>query len=472
LRLQAGGSEFGVMFEFGRELRRLFGADSLNAPRDGLTGGDSSLLELLDLNLLQQEAKACDVAAGRVGAKDRAQRRLEAAITWREVARRSGDAAALRKAAANAETAATLFDRNRRPDGWARARCEQAFCALLGAELFGDEGLDAAAGAAFKDAYAAARGGLAKPLAEIGMVATEGRARLADGDAQTARVVSARFATPIAGLQTLTRRCRAARLLAVEARLIRADLLLGWGVRLADRDLILRALAEADAAGLDLEVDYEPLSFARVAAMRGQALTLLGEVTGQVETVIDGVNVLAEVLDELTRDQSPLDWARAQTALARGLQVLGEASVSERAYEQAVTCYDRAVMVLKDAPALALRAMATSNRALCLARSAELSGDLTVLDAAEAAFRIELSQISANRDPVAWALLQVNLARLYESRVEITGRDRGERAAAATALSAALDVFAEQGLRSLSIVASDALERLAEGSSSRARPAA
>jgi hypothetical protein len=460
------------MFEFGRELRRLFGADSLNPPRDGLTGGDSSLLELLDLNLLQQEAKACDVAAGRVGAKDRAQRKLEAAIVWREVARRSGDAVALRKAAANAETAAGLFDRNRRPDGWARARCEQAFCALLGAELFGDEGLDAAAEVAFQEAYAAARGGLARPLAEIGLIAIEGRARLADGDAQTARVVSARFTTPLAGLQTLTRRCRAARLLAVEARLIRADLLLGWGARLADRDLVLRALAEADAAGLDLEVDYEPLSFARVAAMRGQALAFLGEITGQVETVIDGVNVLAEVLEDLTRDQSPLDWARVQTALAQGLQALGEASVSERAYEQAVTCYDRAVVVLKTAPALALRAVAASNRALCLARSAELSGDLTVLDAAETAFRLELGEISANRDPVGWALLQVNLARLYESRLEITGRDRGERAAAATALSAALEVFVEQGLRSLSLVASDALDRLAEGPASRARPAA
>ena len=460
------------MFEFGRELRRLFGAESLNPPRDGLTGGDSSLLELLDLNLLTQEGKACDVAAGRVGTKDRAQRKLESAIVWREVARRSGDAAALRKAAANAETAATLFGRERRPDGWARARCEQGFCALLGAELFGDEGLDAAAEVAFREAYGAARGGLAKPLAEIGLIAIEGRAHLADGDAQTARVVSARFATPIAGLQALTRRCRAARLLAIETRLIRADLLLGWGARLADRDLVMRALAEADAAGADLEIDYEPLSFARVSAMRGQAMALLGEVTGQVETVIDGVNALAEVLDELSREQSPLDWARVQTALAQGLQALGEASVSERAYEQAVTCYDRAALVLKDAPALALRAMAASNRALCLARSAELSGDLAVLDAAETAFRIELGEISANRDPVAWALLQVNLARLYESRLEITGRDRGERAAAATALSAALDVFAEQGLRSLSLVASDALERLADGRASRARPAA
>ena len=44
------------MFEFGRELKRLFGAEGMNTPRDGLTGGDSSLLELLDLELLKADA--------------------------------------------------------------------------------------------------------------------------------------------------------------------------------------------------------------------------------------------------------------------------------------------------------------------------------------------------------------------------------------------------------------------------------
>ena len=244
---------------------------------------------------------------------------------------------------------------------------------------------------------------------------------------------------------------------------MRIDLLLGWGARLADRDLLQMALDDADRAAEGLSVDYEPLSWARVAALRGQALALLGETTGQIERVIQGVNALADVLNDLSRDQSPMDWARTQTALAQSLQALGEASCSERAYEQAVTCYDRAQVVLKDLPALALRAFAASNRALCLARSAELSGDLAVLDAAEAAFRIELTNLSAGREPTAWALLQVNLARLYEARMEITGRDRGERAAAATALSAALDVFSEQGLRSLSLLATEALDRLSEG---------
>ena len=448
------------MFEFGRELKRLFGGEDFHAPRDGLTGGDASLLELLDLNLIRQEGKAADVAAGRIGAQDKAQRRLEAAIIWREVARRSGDSIALRKAAATAEAAAEAFGRNRRPEGWARARCEQAFCAMLGAELFGDEGLNAAAEVAFREAHAVARGGLARPLAEVGIAALEGRERLPLGDAQAARIVAARFSAPIAGLEALTRRCRAARFLALEAKLIRADLLLGWGARLRDRDLIIMARDEAKAAQTSLDADFEPLSWARAGALHGHALVMLGETTGEVEQLASAVSALADVLDQLSRDHSPLDWARAQTSLAQGLQAMGEATSSERAYEQAATCYDRAAVALRHAPALSLRAVVASNRAICLVRSAELTGDLAVLDAAEAAFRMELTDQPGRRDPAAWALLQVNLARLYEARMEITGRDNGERAAAATALSTALDVFNEEGLRSLALMTIEALERL------------
>src|SRR6185503_12416542 len=147
------------MFELGREFMKLFAGDRPRSVADGLTGGDSALLELLDLSMLQTEARSADVAAGRVGCTDRAQRRLDAAVVWREVARRSGDVVALRKAAATAETALAAFDPARRADGWARARVEQGLCGLLGAELFGDPGLNAAAASAFREARAAARQG-------------------------------------------------------------------------------------------------------------------------------------------------------------------------------------------------------------------------------------------------------------------------------------------------------------------------
>jgi tetratricopeptide (TPR) repeat protein len=448
------------MFELGRELKRLFGAETAHLPKDGVTGGDAALLELLDLKLLHDEGKAADVAAGRVGAKDVAQRRLEAAIVWREVARRSGDSAALRKSAATAEMAADAFDARRRPDAWARARVEQGFCALTGAELFGDPGLDAAAAVAFSEARAAARGGLAAPLADVGLAAVQGRQLLATGDASDAHHVAQRFAAPIAALDALTRRVVAARACAAEARLMRADLLCGWGVRLQDEVLLRMAIDDAACAVRRLDPAYEPLTWARAEALRGQALTLWGECLGDVDAISAGATALSSALDEINRDQSPLDWARTQLALAHTLQALGEACADERAFEQAVTCYDRANLVLKDAVTLPLRGHAAGARAVCLARSAELTGDLAVLDAAEAAMKIELTQARPGRDPVGWALAQLNLARLYEARLDITGGDKGQRAAAVTALDAALEVFAEQGLRSLATAAQDALERV------------
>jgi tetratricopeptide (TPR) repeat protein len=448
------------MFELGRELKRLFGAEPAYGSGEGLTGGDGSLLELLDLNLLLQEGRAAETAAGRIQAKDRPQRRLEATIVWREAARRTGDVAYLRKAAATAEAALGLIDRPRRPDAWARARTEQALCALAGAELFGDLGLNAAAEIAFTEARASARGGLTAALADVGLATIAGREGLTRATAAEAVVLAERFDAPIAGLDVLSRRVSAARAQAAEARLVRADLLCGLGARLKDDTLLKRAVDDAAAAAARLNPDYEPLTWARAEIMRGQALTLWGTLTADVDAVTKAASVLAEALEHLTRAHSPLDWARAQLALAETLQVLGETCGDARAFEQAVTCYDRANLVLKNIPAMPLRGVAASARATCLARSAELTGDLAVLDVAEAAMKMELTSLQGRRDPVGWAVAQLHLARLYEARIDLTGQDRGCRAAAIVSLEAALDGFADEGIRSLSVMASDALRRL------------
>ncbi|MCR5872966.1 hypothetical protein LRS10_01380 [Phenylobacterium sp. J426] len=343
------------MFELGRELKRLFAGDRTPEP-GGLARGDAALLELLDLKLLTDEARGADVSAGRLGEKDKASRRLDAAAAWREVARRTGDAAALRKAAALAETAAAGFQADRRTEGWARARCEQAFCALLGAELFGDPGLDAAAEVAFREVRAAVRGGVATPLADIGLAAIEARRKLSTADAAEARALCRAFHAPILALDNQARRATSVRPLAAEARLARADLLCGWGARLKDEMLLREAVEEAATATLRVDAAYEPLTWARAEVAHGQALSLLGETTGEIELIASGARRLAEAVDHLTRDHSPMDWARTQVALAQALQALGEAACDERAFEQAVSCYDRANLVLRDTPTLPLRA--------------------------------------------------------------------------------------------------------------------
>jgi hypothetical protein len=446
------------MFEFGRELRRLFGARAGFPAKDGLTGGDGALLELLDLRMLKAEAKSADVAAGRIGARDRTRRTLEAAVVWRELARRSGDAPSLRKAAAGAEKAAEGYAGGHRQQGWARARLEQAACALLGADLFGDAGLEAAAEKAAGEAQRA--GGAAGMIALSTLAQIRARRVIGAGRAAEVRAAARAFNDPIAMLEAAGRRDAHLKLAGAEARLVRSDLMVGAGLRLVDEDLVRAGLGDLTAAEERLEPAYEPLTLARVAIAKASAKAALGEMTGDVARLARAVGQLAAALDTLGREQSPLDWAKGQAALARSLAQLGEATDNETAFKKALACYDRAGLVLREAPGLVLRAEAANGRGQTLARLAELTGDARVLDAAEAAFKAELAAGPHRSDPVAWAMLQVQLGQVYATRLSLTGRDRGERAAAALAFQAALDVFGEEGLRSLAAIASDGLERL------------
>jgi tetratricopeptide (TPR) repeat protein len=456
------------MFEFvGRDLKRLLGVEGQGrvshaaAHREGLTGGDTALLELMDLRLLTNEARAADVAAGRIGCKDRAVRLLEAAVVWREVARRTGDAAALRKGAAQAEAAAKLADAERKPDLVCAARCEQAVLAMLGAELFGDEGLHAAAGATLS--LAKTTHGPHAALAASLLAAVDGRMALSENDIDRALAAVQAFEAPLATLAgERGAKAGGARLQLAEQRAARIDLLLACAVHLKDRALVEVALAESRTALAALDPDFEPLTWSRLELLRSEALARLGDYDGELSLIADAVETATQALEPLDPGHSPLDWARAQASLGEALQAMGEATTSERCFEQAVTCYDRATHIVKVQPALTLRAAVANNRALSLARCAELTADLAVLDAAELAFKAELAEQPGARDPAGWAVVQMNLARLYEARVEITGRDDGRLDRAATALAVAFDVFAELGLRSLTDMAAQGLQRISQ----------
>jgi len=447
------------MFEFRRELKRFFQAESL---KDGLVGGDPSLLELLELNLLMSEGRAADVAAARIGAEDRPTRQLEAAAIWREIARRTGDAVALRKSASAAELACAGFGRDHRSQDWARARCEQAAAALLGAELFGDDGLNAAADIAFAEAQAEGRSGFAAALADIGRALIEARTAMASADRAFALKIAARFDEPCQALDLHGKKHPIGRLLAARARADRADFLTACGLRLKDPRLLRTALDGLAQVLSRLDRDYEPLSWSRAMTLRATAKAALCDLDGDVGMAAQVVDDLVCVLEHISRDHSPMDWARTQVTLAGALQMLAEISDGAQAFDQALKCLDRALTVFDAQPALLDRANALYRRASCLLRRAELTGKVEALDAAEAALRAELISLNPSADPVGWAVRQLNFARLYEARQDLTGPNPGARRSAAVALSAALDVFAEHGLRSLSDLALRALERLKE----------
>ncbi len=297
-------------------------------------------------------------------------------------------------------------------------------------------------------------------LAEAGQLIVAARQALGEADRDATLDLVRRFEAPLGVLKGQGRRLPDARLAAMELRLTRADLLAAAGQRLKEPMLLRMALDELARDLETLDAAYEPLTWARAAMLRGAALAAMAETDANLAEIATAVADLAKVLDTVRCDHSPLDWTRGQQALAGALQMLGEAADSDRAFDQAIGCYDRALMVLGDKPALSERAHAVYHRAVCLARRAEITCDLAGLDEAEAALRAELAGSGASRDPVGWAVRQLNFARLYEARVGVTGRDQGERAASAVALSAALDVFGEHGLRGLADTTQRRLEEL------------
>ncbi|HET9160759.1 MAG TPA: hypothetical protein VFN88_09105 [Caulobacteraceae bacterium] len=445
------------MFDIGREFRRLFKPQGAFAPpRDGLTGGDAALLELLDLDMLKSEAKAADVAAGRVGVKDRGERCLQQCAVWRELARRTGDAEALRKAALCAEQAQIQFLKQKRLKGMAIARLEQGRCAVLGAELFGDEGLNAAADVALGEAAETGDKALAASAA-LTRARIEVMNAIAQADAERTFLALAnceRLAPVPGGART----DRAGRLDAAKARADVAEAICAAGERFSDERLVERAIAMLSVLTQGLDAAYEPLTWARAGLLRGRALVVLGELTGEAGQIVEAVSQLTEVIDTVSRDHSPLDWAAAQLELARALEALSIAA-DAGAIERAVNAYDRALLVLKRRPDLRQRAAAGINRALAVARRAEASPDRHAMDEAEANFRCELASADPAHDPAWWAVCQVALARIYEVRLARFS-DRLARQRALFALTEALEVFSVQGLRELADVAVSAMDRL------------
>lgn len=451
------------MFEFGRELKRLFESDA--PPRDGLTGGDSALLEVLDIDLLRSECRAADIAAGRISAKEPHQRRLEAARIWRELARRTGDAAALRNATLGAERAVKGFKSANKSKTWAAARCEQALSAMLGAELYGDDALNAAAETALKDVIAAAPSSPSAAMAAGQLARLQARGTLGSGDYDGVCRAAAAFERPIAALSAHLRTRGATKSLVAELRCERAELLIVCGGRLRDARLLEQAIAELDGLIEHLDAAYEPLAWTRVQILRAVARVGVGETGGRIEEIAEAVEILVRALDALTPDHSPLDWARLQQALATALQALGEASETDRAFDHALSCYERALWATRRQPALILRAVLAQDRANCLARRAEMAADPGLLDQAIEDLRRDLSRLSPDSDPVGWAIAQVDLAQLYAARFALLGGD-GDRGAAGMALTTAIEVFGEHGLRCLTDQARATLDRLASGPAS------
>ena len=444
------------MFEFGRELRRIF-------RNQGRVDTDPSLYELLNLKLLITQGRALDIEGGRVSTKYRFGPYIEAAQVWREYARRTGDPAAVRRAANAAENAGK--EARSALEG-AQAVLEQALTCILSVDLFETWELMASAEkllaegrvVAADDEALRVRFNRAEAMLAARLALRQG---IAD-DLEPALLAMSHIDRAIERADQQVRKTHSARdkIDAAQARFERGDLLMLVGLDRSDASLMAAVIKDFQALRARLDAAYEPVTHARVILRLGQAHIWKGQIEGRPEVISEGIALLTKDDEPVDYEHSPLDWVEHRHALAMGLQALAELTMNQEIYDKAMAVYDQALKRPLQKP-LRLRAQIVNNRAGCLARHAELKGDLKALDVAEMAFKDELRGVRANDDPVSWAILQTNLARLYVARGDITGFMM-ERAEAAYALEAAHDIFVEHGMKTLGRSAMEYLDRVRE----------
>jgi hypothetical protein len=439
--------------DLGRDVRRLLGREQRGT---GLWA-DAAALELLPLATLRREAATAGLTAHQADKRDRPLKLLGYAGLLREIARRTGEAEVLSKAAAAAARAAREADRRLIP----LIRLEQAATARLSAHLFSDAKAAKAAGEFLKEAEAAVSG----PQDELTVrrlavrAGLEAAASLAARDLDQAANAASSLDAAVERLDAWTKVHGAGQAEAAAVRCDRADFLIGFGGRLKDKGLLTRAESDLSQLARQLDPAYLPLTWARTEALRGAALAALGDLSGDAKTLTEAVRALAAAAEHADFEHSPLDRARISHSLALALQALAEACDDDGMFDHAMGAFDQAVVAISAGQAKPLAAMIVHDRAVCVARRAERHGDAAALARAEEAFRSELASLDASADPVAWAVTQLALGRVYVAQSGLLGGELPPPQAA-LALTESLEVFTERGMKTLAEAAQAGLERL------------
>ncbi|HST92665.1 MAG TPA: hypothetical protein VLJ13_10770, partial [Brevundimonas sp.] len=337
------------MFEFGRDLRKLF--------EKARESEDLGWLELIGADLVEAEARRETTDAGRVSCARPFSSWIRAAALWREHARRTGRRLSLDRARAAGSDA---LRQATTPDQRVLASLSAAETHLLQFDLFGGpEALTAA-------------------LADLGSLAAEKPASRAALLALTARLTARRArlsgepSEMLDATALLDAALHAVRSLSPQAadelRLDRAALALEAGVMRRDGRLL-------DQAGRDLRVlveaatpEYRPLTRARALALAGAGLLALARLAENAAAAEQGMALFEAAADQFTPDHSPLDWVAVQLVRSDRLP-LDQLATAEQ---------------LSNEPGLILGALARERHLEARVRLAETVSDVSALTGLEA----------------------------------------------------------------------------------------
>ncbi|CAN5315663.1 hypothetical protein BH10PSE1_BH10PSE1_00490 [soil metagenome] len=401
------------MFEFGKDLRKLF--------VQARESEDLSWLELIGVDLLATEAKGQSTDAGRVSCAKPHTAWLRASALWREHARRTGMADSVTRALGAALDAARAANSI---DEIARAGVEKAQGLLLRFDLSGgrdvlDQALEAVPGAsACKPATSAL----------ISAVHARIRSRLARFDTDAGALMQAAALLDAAIHQMERTRAGSTD----DLRLDRAALALEAGVTKRDPFLLDQAGRELLRLVESATPEYRPLTRARALTLCGAGLSALAALADNEPAREQGRIMFDAAADQFTPDHSPLDWATIQ--IVRG-GMPGAVSLPALRQADALTA----------GQGLVIGAMARDMLIEGEIAAASSIGDLPRLTTAEAVVRRRLTETNPTSD-LDWAVDQIAMARIAQARSLLTGADAGT---SGLALFEAAEVARERGLPGL-----------------------
>ena len=378
------------MFEFGRDLRRLF-----EKARDS---ADLGWLEVIGTSLVESEARQQSTTSGRVSCPHPHQACIRASLLWREHARRTGSTESLRRAESEARSASRHAVGE---EQIVRAAIELSQALLLAFDLKGGLERLSQAEMLLKALPQPRRAGQADTIEGI-QARLGARRAVIDGLPEKIQLACdnlEKAASLSKGQQGLSD---------IELRLEQASLSLEFG-------LLTRDLKRLDKVGRDLRLlveeapsEQRPLTRARALALCGMGMMALSALANDKTAQTQATSLLSAAIDQFTMDHSPLDWAAIQLMRAETPESLPLMTLVQ-------------VEALTEEQGLILGAEARNRRLDLEIREFEKAKDLPSLRNLEERIISRLRHMVADAPALDWVSNQIALAQIFLARVRLTG---------------------------------------------------
>ncbi len=368
------------MFEFGRDLRRLF-----EKARDSY---DLGWLELVSVGLIETEARHQSTDAGRVSCNTPFESWMRAAALWREHGRRTGSVQSLQKAEQAGRDAANAAKKD---DQAMRAALDVGLTSLLAFDLYGGPKRLTSLMASLEKLPATRHADIATEVLALKTRVLARQARIS-GDPEKMAAAAAQLTEAISRLSQRSVTSNE------ELKLDQAALSLEAGILTRNAHLL-------DQAGRDLRLlvegalpDERPVSRARALALCGTGMAALASIASDSDTRGQALALFDAAAEQFTSDHSPLDWAAIQL-LRCERSATPDQSLSE-------------ARALTEIPGLLLGAMIRERNLAHRISAAEQLGDFVALKAIQQEVLGLLKRKVDETNAIDWASNQISMARI------------------------------------------------------------